>query len=182
MHAPFRNVFLAALLLLAGCATSQYQTTVRLIPPDEAAGLACTQDCETKKNACQADCQARYQACAQALAPEVETHYAEALKLYELDLRRYAAELRHFELQMHFAWIHSTPYYGFYWWDPWPWPYFPPPYPEPVMPTREGVRAQLENANCQADCGCLPAHDTCFVGCGGRIVRETVCVRNCPPN
>ena len=176
------NLSFAALILLGvlgGCATPVYQTNVHLIPPADAAGRACLQDCESRKTACQADCQARYQACAKALEPQVEASYVEALQQYELDLRHYAAELRHYELQLHFGWMHSHPYYGFYWWDP--WPYFPPPYSPPSMPTREGVRAHLVKANCQDDCGCLPAYDTCFVGCGGQRLTETVCVKNCPP-
>ncbi len=181
MHAHFLNVFLAVLLLLAGCATPQYQTTVRLIPPDDAVGRTCVQTCETRKTACQADCQVRHQACTKSMEPQVEARYVEALKQYELDLRHYAAALRHYEMQLHLGWMHSHPGYGFYWWDPWPGPYYPPPYPEPAMPTREGVRAALIKANCRDDCGCLPAYDTCFTGCGGEIVRETVCVGNCPP-
>lgn len=181
MRAHFREVFLAALLLLGGCAAPQYQTNVHLISPTDAAGRACVQACETQKITCQSDCRDRYQACAKALEPQVEAHYIAALRQYELDLKHYAAALRHYEMQLYFGWMHSHPYYGFYWWDPWPGPYFPPPYPEPVMPTRDGVRAALEKANCQDDCGCLPAYDVCFVGCGGLIERETVCIKNCPP-
>ena len=178
-------ISLAALLLLgqlAGCATPQYQTNIHLIPPADAAGQACVQGCETRKTACQRDCQQRYQACAKDLEPQVEAHYIEALKQYELDLKRYAAALRHYEIQLHFEWLHSYPYhYPYYWWDPWPGPYYPPPYPEPEMPTRESVRAALEKSNCQDDCGCFPAYDACFVGCGGQRVSETVCIKNCPP-
>lgn len=184
MRMSILNVAFAALLLLgglAGCATPQYQTTVRLIPPDDAQGQACVQDCEVRKTACQSDCQVRYQACAARLAPQVEAHYVEALKQYELDLKRYAAALRHYEMQLHLEWLRSFPYHHPFRWDPWPGHYFPPPYPEPEMPTREGVRADLEKTNCQADCGCLSAYDACFVGCGGQRVSETVCVRNCPP-
>lgn len=182
MRVHVLNVFLWALLLLAGCATPQYQTLVRLTPPDDAAGQACVQGCDAQKTACQTDCETRYKDCAKALEPQVEARYAEALQKYELDLRRYAADLRHYEMQLHFGWMRSYhPYYGLYWWDPWPWSYYAPPYPEPVMPTREAVRARLEKTNCQADCGCLPAYDTCFVGCGGQITRETVCIKNCPP-
>jgi len=185
------NFSFAALILLGvlgGCATPVYQTNVHLIPPADAAGRACLQDCESRKTACQADCQARYQACAKALEPQVEASYIEALQQYEQDLRGYAASLRHFETQLYFGWTHGYPYsygypyYGFYGWNAWPGPYFfPPAYPELVMPTRQSVRAQLENSACQADCGCLPAYDTCFVGCGGQILRETVCIKNCPP-
>lgn len=167
--------------LVAGCATPQYQTTIRLIPPADAQGRACVQRCDTTRAACQSDCQARYQACTKALAPQVEARYAEALRQYELDLKRYAAALRRYEMELRFQWMNAYPFGYPYWWDPWPMPSYPFPYPEPVMPTREGVRAKLEKTQCQADCGCLPAWDTCFVGCGGQRVSETVCVRNCPP-
>jgi len=171
---------LALLAVMAGCATPQYQTTVRLIPPADAEGRACVQDCEARKIECHADCQTRLQACAIAVEPQVETRYAEALKLYELELRQYAAELRYYELQLHFGWMYSYPYYP-YGWYPWHGPIFPPPYREPVMPTRDSVRAQLIKLNCQEDCGCLLAYETCFIGCGGQRVSETVCIKNCPP-
>ena len=168
--------------LLAGCATPQYQTNVSLIPPTDAAGRACVQGCETAKVACQNECQSRYQACAKAVEPQVEARYEAALKQYEIALKQYAAALRHYEMQLQFSWMHSYPYrYPYYWWDPWPGPYFPPSYREPLMPTRDSVRAQLVKSNCQDDCGCLPAFDACFVGCGGQRVTETVCIKNCPP-
>lgn len=177
---PVSLAALAWLAVIAGCATPHYQTTVRLIPPADAPGRACVQACDAKKTACQSDCQTRYQACAKDIEPQVEARYAEALKQYELDLRQYAAALRHYEMQLRFEWLNSYPFHHPYWWDPWPGPYFPP-YPEPTMPTRDGVRAQLEKSACQADCGCLPAYDSCFVGCGGQRVSETVCIKNCPP-
>jgi len=184
MRLPALTFPLPALILLAalaGCATPQYQTTVRLIPPTDAQGQACVQDCGAKKIACQTDCQARYQTCVKDIEPQVEARYTAALKQYELNLRNYAAALRHYEMQLRFEWLYSYPFHHPYWWDPWPGLYFPPPYREPVMPTRDGVRARLAAENCQADCGCLPAYDTCFVGCGGQRVSETVCIRNCPP-
>ncbi|MGE5320616.1 MAG: hypothetical protein ACM3KD_10575 [Hyphomicrobiaceae bacterium] len=177
---PFYFATVTLFSILAGCATPQYQTTVHLIPPDDAQGRACVQNCDAGKTACQSTCQTRYQACAKALAPQVEPRYLEALQQYELELKRYAAALRQYEMQMRFDWMNRYPFQP-YWWDPWRGPYYPPPYPEPEMPTREGVRAQLEKSECKADCGCLPAYDTCFVGCGGQRVTETVCVKNCPP-
>lgn len=178
---PLQFAALALLLVLAGCATPQYQTTVRLIPPADAAGRACVQACEVQKDACQADCQSRYQACVKTLEPQVEARYTDALKKYELDLKRYATALRHYDMQLRFDWMNSYPYRGFYWWDPWPVAYFPPPYAEPSMPTRAEVRAQLEQTNCESDCGCLPDYDSCFVACGGQRLSETVCIKNCPP-
>jgi hypothetical protein len=70
-------------------------------------------------------------------------------------------------------------YHGYYY--PWPPPYmYVPSYPVPTMRTREGVRAALEKEKCQDDCGCLPAYDGCFVGCGGKRIPETICIKNCP--
>ena len=184
MRVPALFPTLAALALfaaVAGCATPQYQTTVRLIPPTDAPGLVCVQDCEVKKIACQDQCQSRYQDCVKEIEPLVEVRYVEALRQYELELRRYAAALRHYEIQLRFDWLRGYPYRHPYWWDPWPGLYFPPPYREPAMPTRDGVRTQLAAERCQADCGCLPAHDACFVGCGGQRVTETICIKNCPP-
>jgi hypothetical protein len=183
---PALTQFLPSLVLLAalaGCATPQYQTEIHLIPPTDAAGRACVEGCDARKTACQTDCQARYQACTKSLEPQVEARYAEALKQYELDLKRYAAALRYYEMQLRFDWLDSYPYaYPYpYGWGPWPRSYFPPPYREPEMPTRAGVRAKLEKTSCQADCGCLPAYDTCFVGCGGQRQTQTFCIKNCPP-
>ncbi len=178
----YRHIAVAATtLLLAACAAPQYQTRVQLIPPTDAAGRACIAECEAKKTACQDACQAVYRECAKALEPQVEARYLEALKQYEFELGRYAADLRHYETQLQFEWLHRRPFFHPWWgWDPWPGPYYAPPYPVPTMPTRDGVRAQLEKAQCKDDCGCLPAYDACFVGCGGQRVTETVCVKNCP--
>lgn len=168
--------------LLGGCAAPQYQTNVSLIPPEDVAGRSCVQGCDTARGACEASCQRRYQACATALEPQVEAHYEAALKQYESDLRQYAAALRHYEMQLQFEWMRGDFYpYPYAWWHPWPWPVFSPVYREPVMPSRDSVRARLLKSECRQDCGCQPAYEACFAGCGGQIMRETVCIRNCPP-
>lgn len=170
-----------ALAVIAGCATPQYQTSVRLMPPTDAQGQACVQGCEAARHICQAACKDRFQACARDIEPQVEARYAQALEQYAIDLKGYAAALRHYELQLRFEWLNRTPFRHPLWWDPWPGFYLPPPVAEPAMPTRDSVRAQLEKSACQADCGCLPAFDACFVGCGGQQLQETTCIKHCPP-
>lgn len=186
MRARLPKLSLIAGMLLAGCATPVYQTNVQLIPPADVAGRNCVADCEAKRTLCQNDCRVRYEACAKDVEPQVEARYVEALAQYEADLRRYAAALRHYEMELHFSWVHSYPYaypwgWGGWGWYPWPVPMYFPPYPAPALPTRDGVRARLIDTSCQADCGCLPAFDACYVGCGGQILKETVCVKHCPP-
>jgi hypothetical protein len=170
---------LFVLLGLAGCATPQYQTVYRYESPADAQGVACLQTCEQKKEDCQAGCKARYQACQKDVEPLVEGRYLQALKQYELDLRGYERALRQYEMQQWLYWPYDywPPHHGYYY--PWPGAYFPPPYLSSVMPTRDGVRAALEKDRCQTDCACLPAYDTCFVGCGGKRIAETVCIKNC---
>lgn len=184
VETPVRTMLAGALALLAGCATPQYQTTVRFVPPADAAGRACVEGCEAKKAACQAGCQARFAACAKGLDAQVDSAYADALKQYEAELKRYADALRRYEMDLRFDWFYAWPYaYPYrhpYVFGPWPRPSYPLPR-EPAMPTREDVRAQLEKTRCQADCGCLPAYDACYTGCGGQRISETVCVKNCPP-
>ncbi|MHB1053397.1 MAG: hypothetical protein ACYCZT_10065 [Thiobacillus sp.] len=177
-HLFFASAVLAA---LSGCATPQYQTQVRLISPTDAQGQACVHGCDAQKNLCQTDCQTRYQACLKEVEPQLEASYTEALKHYENELKQYAAALRHYEMQLRFDWLNSFPYRHPYGWYPRMMPSFPPLYLEPVMPTRESVRAQLQASSCKADCGCLPAYDSCFVGCGGQRQVETLCIENCPP-
>jgi len=179
---------LACFTVVAGCAAPQYQTNVSLIPPADSSGRACVQSCETRKLACQADCLGRFRVCSERIEPQVEARYTEALSQFENDLGQYVAALRSYEVQLSLAWMNSYAAYPYGWgtWrGPWlgPWPgmYYPPPYPVPTMPTRAAVRAQLEEQNCQEDCGCVPAFDGCFVGCGGQRLTETVCIRNCPP-
>lgn len=181
---PSPWILLAALLGLAGCATPQMQSTVRFVPPSDPAGRACVAECDTARLACQAQCQASYARCIKTLDAEVEAKYTDALRQYEADLRRYASELQQYQFDMRLGWVQAWPvrhpyrrlYYGYEF-----WPYPPLPVPTaPVAPTREAVRAQLEKTRCQADCGCLPAYDGCFVGCGGERITETRCIRNCP--
>jgi hypothetical protein len=181
----FTGGLLAA--LLGGCATPQYQKSYRHEPPVDPQGQACVQGCEEERQACQADCQARYRICLAEIEPQVEGRYLEALKQYEMDLMRYASSLRHYEMQLDFYWpgYYWPGYYGHprfgYWypWNPWPAPAVWLP-PVPVQPTRDSVRAHLAKINCQDDCGCLPAYDACFIACGGKIIAEDVCVKNCP--
>ncbi|MCA1925883.1 MAG: hypothetical protein LDL16_06355 [Thiobacillus sp.] len=178
-------VLSAILLGLAGCAAPQMQRSVRFVPPADAAGRACVAGCEAVRADCQSRCQSAYALCAKTLDSDVEAHYADALRQYQADLRRYAAELQRYRLDMHLGWLHAWPirhpaphlYHGF---DFWPYPPLPPPR-EPVAPTREAIRDKLEKTLCQADCGCLPAYDACFVGCGGERLTETRCVKNCSP-
>ncbi len=183
MHMPSGHTLFTTLIVMAGlsgCAAPQYQTAYRYEPPADAQGLACVQACEQSKQTCQAGCQTRHQACQKDIEPLVEDGYTQVLKLYEQELRDYSLELQAYRTRIWMSWPYDPwPYYpGYY--SPWPGPYYPLPNPVPTMPTRGDVKAALEKEKCQADCGCLPSFDACFVGCGGKRIPQTVCTGNCP--
>jgi hypothetical protein len=182
---PRAFLLIAALALLAGCATPRYETIHRYEPPAGGQGQACLKGCEDSLNSCRAECKAAWQACTQGVEAQVDERYAQALKAYAQDLRQYRRELEQYQWDLWLDWGNG---YDGLWYSPWPyrpWPgyypaYFPPSNPPGDPPTREGVRAALQDSHCRDDCGCLAKHDACFERCGGRVVTETRCVANCP--
>lgn len=166
--------WLAALILLSGCAAPRYQTSSRLILPEGAAAQACLASCERALGTCRTRCSDSRAACLKTIDGEVERRYADALKDYADALDRYRMDLEHYRFQI---WAHSGP--GSRWWyDPWP------PYVMPAMtprpPEREAIRERVGQERCDRDCGCTPDYDACVIGCGGRKVEETRCIANCP--
>ena len=175
-----RMTLLVAAAVLAGCATPRYQTVYRYEPPSDATGRACLESCEKKLAGCQQHCTADYQACLKRLEPLVEERYNEHLKRYADELNSYRLELRHYELSLSLSWGYDP-----FWYGPWPyyhpWPAFYnfPPEP-PEKPSREAAFNQLRKEKCEADCGCLPLYDACFLTCGGKKIPEVKCIANCP--
>ena len=95
---------------LAGCATPQMQTSVRFVPPADAAGRACVAGCEAARTNCQAQCQTAYAQCAKMLDADVEAQHAESAQAIRgRPPRRYAAELQQYQLDMRLGWVHAWP-------------------------------------------------------------------------
>ena len=172
----------AVATFLAGCATPRYETTFRYEPPASAEAQACIKGCEAALNTCRTDCQATWQACTERVEPQVDEHYAKALKEYADDLRYYSRVLEHYQWDVWMDWNFG---YRGVWYSPWPyrpWPsYTPVPIAPGDPPSKEAVRDSLRKSQCKDDCGCQPKYDACFQGCGGKVVTETRCVADCPP-
>lgn len=187
MRPPLPALMLLAASLL-GCATPRYQTVYRYEPPAEPAGRTCLERCERELMGCQDRCQAVYQACLKGIEPEARNRHEDALKRYEGELAQYRRDLDRYQLSLSLGWGHGPWWYGhggYGWHDPW-WPYggygphYYPPLP-PVPPSYAEEFARLRAEKCDRDCGCQPAYDACFLGCGGRKVPEERCIANCPP-
>lgn len=180
-HPALRALILTALIAgLSACASPpRYQTIYRYQPPADPAGLACLDKCTRKMETCQTQCQENYQACLKTIEPKkVDERHGEALKRYAAELDRYRLELYQYRLSLSLSWGHY-PWYGHGFYHPWPEPYYFPPTP-PSRPSRDEEYNRLKKEQCEADCGCQPAYDTCFLACGGTRIPEERCIANCP--
>ncbi|HER35694.1 MAG: hypothetical protein JXJ30_08995 [Halothiobacillaceae bacterium] len=180
----FLAILLAA-LLLAGCASPRYATEVRYLPPTGAGGQACLQGCQTEMRACQADCQSRRQSCIATIEPRVDDAFDQALRQYEAERRVYMRERRFYQIDQSLSFgFHRHPFYygyGYGYRDPFWYTdrYFDDPPVPPEAPSRTAIRERLVDQECNIDCGCQPAFDQCYIGCGGQVERRVVCVANC---
>lgn len=161
------------LVWLAGCAAPRYQTVSRLEPPSDPAAKPCIDTCEAALVSCRSACAEKRQACLKSIEADVEADYAAALTRYAADLDLYRVELERYRLDLWLGWGH-----GRWWYEPWPAYFMPAIAPSP--PRREAVRDRLARERCDADCGCQPQYEACFVNCGGRKFEETRCIANCP--
>lgn len=166
-------VWLAAAVLVAGCATPRYQTTTRLELPDSPAAQPCLAHCEAASKACQSRCSEQREGCLKGIEPEVEKRYGEALQRYAVALDGYRADLERYRFDL---WLRRGP--GWWWYDP--WPTYPMPFGVPRPPSREAISARVAKERCDVDCGCGSAYEGCVIGCGGHKVLETRCIANCP--
>jgi hypothetical protein len=91
-------------------------------------------------------------------------------------LEHYRWDMANYELHLWFNWNWS---HSAFWYAPWPYPYsFLPPPPRP--PSREADLNHFRQEKCGGDCGCQAPYDACFLACGGKIISEQRCVKNCP--
>ncbi len=175
---------LALLLLLGGCATPQYATETRYVPPADKAGLECLRGCHLAMMACQADCSARRQACIREIEPEVDVAFEAALRRYEIERRHYMRERQFYQLDrsMHIGLYRDPFYFGFPGAIWYPDHYYDDPPVPPAAPDRAAVRAELIDRQCNQPCGCQASFDACYAGCGGQVQKRTVCIKHCGPN
>ena len=178
-----RVMALATVVGLAGCASPQYATEVRYLPPATEAGQSCLRGCQTDMQACQADCQSRRQSCIAGIEPQVEAAFDQALREYEAARRVYLRERQYYQIDrtLSFGFYRHPFYYGYgypapFWYTD---RYFDDPPIPPEAPSREAIRERVIDEQCNIDCGCQAAFDQCYVGCGGQIDRRVVCVANC---
>ena len=172
------SIWLLLLTALSGCISPRYQTLYRYEPPTDTAGRACLGQCGQKFSGCKSECQEQHQACIKGTEPLVEKRFQEKLLQYQRDFRHYQYALELYQRQLTLGAYYYDPYYGsrpYYGYEP----RFPPI--PPFLPHREQLAKQVEQQQCDGDCGCQSIYDTCFLGCGGQKIPAVKCIAHCPP-
>lgn len=175
-----KHIFILAALavFLGSCATPRFQTAYRYEPPVDASGRAALGKCTQKLESCQQHCATEMQVCLKNIEPVVEKRHADALKLYESELEQYRIARQRYEFSMALNWNYDPYGYDPRFYQPWPRPYYSPPVP-PRKISRDEIFKQVRQEKCDADCGCQPLYDACFLSSGGKKIPETRCIANC---
>ncbi len=177
--------FVVLSLFFGGCAP-KYRTTYTYIEPQNPQIKRCIATCEAGRDACRKACATRFKACRKEAEAIGKKNYEQKLQAYYRNLEAYTAQLRRYELERDLYYDNGFYYGGGYgYWGPFYSPFFwePSPaltLPRPVKPNLQDEILQAELKHCRVDCGCTEKFDTCYEGCGGKIIRKKVCIENCP--
>ena len=176
-------LLLLTILVLGGCAP-KYRTTYTYIEPQDPQVKSCIESCEAKRAACRETCAAAFQKCKVKADAIGKKNYERKLQQYYHDLELYTARLRRYQLERD-LFYGSGFCYGGYGCGPFYRPIFWEPSPaltlrRPVKPNLQEEIMQAELKECRIDCGCQQKFDDCFQGCGGKIVTQKICIKNCP--
>jgi len=196
----FKKVALLALVALGcGCGGPEFSVSYRFIPPQ--GGGSCLKACEEKLSDCNSRCAERRERCLERAREEAKEVYAKELEAYKGELLAYQRAYSAYQREL-LNWNRS---YRELYRD---YIYFkerckkgkdylvcrradeleealetlnqvkPQPPRRPVKPELSEVIREL-SLTCPSDCGCRDEYEACFTSCGGKIIPERICVKNC---
>ncbi len=187
------------IFLLCACGGPKYEIRYRYLPPEDP---ACLRTCEEKFSRCKESFRQERQKCLERSRKEAVKLYEEALKEYERDLALYQERLSLYRKEMLAFREKEAALRGDY-------RFFKktceerneqyaclraqelrkilkemagekPSRPEkPSKPRLEEFLAPLREL-CREEKLCEERFQKCFLACGGTLVPERICVKNCP--
>lgn len=195
---PLRIILILLLSQLIACSPI-YKVNTNYIPPGAKAGLQCVKsECRTQELSCQNQCNDTYNQCKSSKKVDA-THYydkyhQQQLNEYDRQYINYRNEQEVYDLKRalllekkenanqqchnkkHSDKEHYCKEYKSYRYEinrlkrP-----YRPEYPLSLDETINNYQNQ-----CQQSCNhCVDSFDRCYIGCGGQITKERVCVSNC---
>jgi len=187
------------LLLVAGCGGPEFSVSYRFVPPPD--GRECLKKCDEKLTRCRAECRREREECLERVRKEARDIYAKELETYNRALEAYQRAYTAYQREL-LEWNRNyRELYADYLYfkkkckktkD-----YFvcrraddleealetlsetkPQPPEKPAKPDLSDIVREL-SLSCPTDCGCKEEYDACFTSCGGKIIPERICVKNC---
>ncbi len=178
---------LITVIFISGC-SPKYKIATDYIPPTSADAPVCLQSCEAKLKTCQSECQAKFEPCKLKANAHAKKVYNQKMANYVKELENYADVVEDYEFRMEMRYMRYGlydypfgPFYGVY--DPFyidPFPYYGHNTRKPRKPSLEAEELKAQAQMCNIDCGCSLSYDTCYKGCGGKIISKKICIENCP--
>jgi hypothetical protein len=189
----------ALLVLTAGCGGPEFSVSYRFVPPPE--GKECLKGCEEKYSECRLKCSEEHSRCMERVRREASRIYEKELLAYQKELTAYQKAYDAYQREL----LNWNRNYRELYRD---YLYFkskckktkdyfacqrkedleealetlsntkPKPPQKPVKPSLSDVVREL-SLSCPTDCGCKEQYDACFTSCGGKIIPERICVKNC---
>lgn len=194
-----RQIFLFFTLLLTAC-SPRYEIKTNYIPPTDAQGKACVQNCLSQRRVCQIRCNLKQDECLVKARESAKKSFPNAINAYKEDLREYKDELRHYYLELD-SWKRKIEFTNLdlkHYRDRCQQnnkyecnraneirdslnhlEYDKPT--KPQKPTRPSLASEIQEAQrvCSNNCGCKDEYNSCFSSCGGIVRYEKFCVENC---
>jgi len=187
--------YLFVLLVLASPvqAKPKYKTDITYRPPEGIEGQACVSSCKDTMTSCGTQCATEFESCSVNVERDTDQNYTKQFSEYEIKAREHkrksdnclAIAQNLAESSAEVCMVDSGRFSRQGCFDnarrehqnniekcmeP----------DGPTKPYRGDIRArQLRNYGCRKDCGCDRNYDGCFRNCGGDILRQTVCVKDC---
>ena len=195
-----RILGIGLVLFFVGCGP-RYVIQNEYIASSQASFKSCVERCKSEQDICQSACNRSYQACLDGAYAKAKAIEIEEQRAYEREYGYYSRDFADFQHEM-YQWRREYDALSY------DLNYFQrrcdkekEAYAcrkreeirhylhrlarerprEPRMPTPPRFESILVNQQsfCSTQCGCEQGYDSCFVGCGGRVIPHKICVENC---
>lgn len=174
-------------LFFLGC-SPKYKIVNAYVAPQTESGKACLVECQKQYGSCKEVCKANFEICQTKAHATAKENYDRKMQRYSILLERYLDDMEMYQLEidlMYFDGFYGG--YGRYGYSGY-YPHrmfmmYPMPVYRPARPYKPSLAKEIQLAEakmCQIDCGCTTTFDDCFVGCGGTVKTDRICIENCP--